>query len=234
MITTDVVEVDIRENTANIWDWSKGMKVLALNGSARKNGNSATMLKHATKGAKKAGAETKLINLFDLNYKGCTGCVSCKLLGGRSFGRCARRDGLTTVLTEAIESDVLLLASPIYFNDVTGMLRSFLERFWFPAITYTKERKLLYPKRIKVGMIFTTNAPSEFYTDFYNGLVRTSSWIIGDTEYVTAADTWQFDDYSKYAADMFDAAAKKRRHEEVFPVECRKAYEMGKRLAATG
>jgi multimeric flavodoxin WrbA len=209
------------------------MNVLALNGSARKKGNSATMLKQAIKGAKEAGAETKLINLYDLNYKGCTGCVSCKLLGGKSFGRCAKRDELTPVLTEAITSDVLLMASPIYFNDVTGILRSFLERFWFPAITYTKERKLLYPKRIKVGMIFTTNAPSEFYRSFYDGLVQTSARIIGDTEYVTAEDTWQFSDYSKYAADMFDAKAKKRRHEEVFPEECRKAYEMGKRLATT-
>jgi multimeric flavodoxin WrbA len=207
------------------------MKVFAVNGSARKNGNSATMLKHAIKGAKAAGAETRLVNLFDLSYKGCTGCEACKLLGGKSFGRCAKRDALTPILTETIDSDVLLIASPIYFNDVTGMLRSFLERFWFPAITYTKERRLLYPKRIKVGLIFTTNAPSTFYADFYAGLVRTSSWIVGHTEYVTAEDTWQFDDYSKYAADMFDAAAKKRRREEVFPGECKKAYDMGKRLA---
>ena len=105
---------------------------------------------------------------------------------------------------------------------------------WFlrGEYTYTKERKLLYPKRIKVGMIFTTNAPSRFYAEYYAGLVKTSSWIVGNTEYVTAEDTRQFDDYSKYAADMFDAEAKKRRHEEVFPEECRKAYEMGSRLAA--
>ena len=207
------------------------MKVLALNGSARKNGNSATMLKHAVRGAEAAGAETRLVNLFELNYKGCIGCESCKLLGGKSFGRCAQRDDLTPMLTQTIDSDVLLAASPIYFNDVTGALRSFLERLWFPTITYTKERTLLYPHRIKVGMIFTTNAPSKFYADFYAGLAATSTRIIGDTEYVTAEDTWQFDDYSKYAADMFDAAAKKRRHDEVFPEECKAAYEMGKRLA---
>ncbi len=207
------------------------MRVLAINGSARKKGNSATMLKNAVNGARESGAETKLVNLYALKYKGCTGCVKCKLLGGKSFGRCAQRDDLTPVLEEAIGSDILLLASPIYFNDVTGTLRSFLERFWFPTLTYTKERKLLYPRRIKVGMVFTTNAPSAFYSEFYNGMVRTSSRIIGDTEYVAAAETWQFDDYSKYAADMFDVEARKRRREEVFPQECRMAYEMGKRLA---
>lgn len=206
------------------------MKVLAINGSARKNGNSATMLKNAVRGAKKAGAETKLVHLYTLNFKGCTGCVKCKLLGGRSFGRCAQRDALTPVLEEAIDSDVILLASPIYFNDVTGTFRSFLERFWFPTITYTKERKLLYPKRIKVGMIFTTNAPSGVYSEFFDGMVRSSTRLIGDTEYVDASETWQFDDYSKYAADMFDVEARKHRREEVFPQDCQNAYEMGRRL----
>jgi multimeric flavodoxin WrbA len=134
-------------------------------------------------------------------------------------------------LEDAIGSDAVLLASPIYFNDVTGELRSFLERFWFPTLTYTKERKFLYPKRIKVGMIFTTNAPSNFYSEYYDGLVKTSVRIIGDTEYVAAAETWQFDDYSKYAADMFDVEARKRRRDEVFPQDCQRAYEMGKRLA---
>ncbi len=207
------------------------MQVMAINGSARKNGNSATMLKHAIRGGQDAGAETQLINLYELNYRGCTGCVSCKLLGGKSFGRCAQRDDLSGVLNKVIDSDVLLVATPIYFNDVTGEVRSFLERLWFPAITYTKERKLLYPKRLKVGMIFTTNAPSQLYAEFYTGLVRTSSWIIGDTEYVDAAETWQFDDYSKYAADMFDVDTRRRRHREIFPEDCRRAYEMGKRLA---
>ncbi|MFC2038991.1 flavodoxin family protein [Chloroflexota bacterium] len=207
------------------------MKVLAINGSARENGNSATMLKHAVNGSKETGAETKLVNLYELKYKGCTGCVKCKLLDGKSFGSCAQRDDLTPVLEEAIDSDVLLLASPIYFNDVTGTLRSFLERFWFPTLTYTKESKFLYPRRIKVGMIFTTNAPSDFYSEFYDSMVRTSSRIIGDTEYVAAAETWQFDDYSKYAASMFDVEARKHRRKEVFPQECRVAYEMGKRLA---
>ena len=208
------------------------MKVLALNGSARKEWNSATMLKHAMDGAASVGAEATLVNLFDLDYKGCTGCHACKLLDGKSFGRCAQRDALTPILEQAIDSDVLLISSPIYFGDVTGMLRSFLERFWFPTITYDKDRALLYPKRVNVGMIFTTNAPGEFYKTFYDGLKSTSAWIIGNTEYITASETLQFTDYSKYAASMINAEERKTRHKEVFPQECKSAYEMGKRLAS--
>jgi len=207
------------------------MKVLALNGSARKRGNSATMLKHAVKGAEEAGAETKTVHLYDLNYKGCRGCEACKLLGGKSFARCAQRDDLTPILNEAIASDVLLLATPMYFNDITGMLRSFLERFWFPSITYTKDKMPTYPKRIKVGLIFTTNAPAAFYTKYYEEMVKTFTRLTGDAEYVTAAETWQFPDYSKYAADWFNVEERWRRHQEVFPQDCRQAFEMGQRLA---
>ena len=53
----------------------------------------------------------------------------------------------------------------------------------------------------------------------------------GPAEYMDASETLQFDDYSKYAADMFDEAQRIKRHEEVFPEDCRRAFEMGKRLA---
>jgi multimeric flavodoxin WrbA len=207
------------------------MKVLALNASARKEWNSALMLQSAFDGAKSAGAQGELIHLYELDYKGCTGCHMCKLKAGGSFGRCAWRDALTPVLEKAIEADVLLLASPMYFSDVTGMLRMFLERFWFPSITYNKDRVSLYPKRVKTGWIFTMNAPGEFYKTFFEGLVGASNRITGDSEYVMAYETLQFTDYSLYAADMFDEGARKKRREEVFPQECKSAFEMGKRLA---
>ena len=73
-------------------------KVYAINGSPRKNWNTATLLKHALEGAASQGAETELIHLYDLNFKGCTSCFSCKLKDGESFGKCAMKDGLTPVL----------------------------------------------------------------------------------------------------------------------------------------
>jgi len=207
------------------------MKAIAINGAARKNGNTTALLKAALEGAASVGAETKMAYLFDLDYKGCTGCVACKLLGGRSFGRCAQRDGITELLEECIDADVLFFGSPIYFNEVTGQLRSFLERFWFPNITYTKEMRKTYPKRIRCGWFYTTNAPLETYLDWFRRQTMSNFLLIGPSEWMAATETLQFDDYSKYAADMFDAAARRRRHEEVFPEDCKKAFEMGRRLA---
>jgi multimeric flavodoxin WrbA len=58
--------------------------VIAVNGSPRKRWNTAMMLEHALKGAESKGAETELIHLYDLDFKGCTSCFACKLKGGKS------------------------------------------------------------------------------------------------------------------------------------------------------
>ena len=61
------------------------VKALFINGSPRKNGNTAQLLKRAMDGAREAGAEVELVNLYDrnLNYKGCMSCFACKLKGGK-------------------------------------------------------------------------------------------------------------------------------------------------------
>jgi multimeric flavodoxin WrbA len=209
------------------------MNVLAICGAADKGRNTATMLKHAFEGATSVpGAAGEFVWLYDLDYKGCSGCHSCKLLDKSRFARCAMRDGLSAVLEKAIDADVLLIGSPVYFGDVTGETRSFLERYLFPGITYNKDRTPTYPKRTRVGWVFTMNAPGEHYKDFFAGLAGMTGRIIGESEYVTAYHTQQFEDYSQYAATMFDVEFVKKRHTEQFPKDCQAAFEMGRRLAS--
>ena len=208
------------------------MNILAICGAAEKKRNTATMLKSAFDGATSTpGSNGETVYLYDLAFRGCIGCHSCKLLDESKFARCAVRDELTPILEKAIDADVLLIGSPIYFSDVTGATRSFLERYLFPGITYNKDRVPTYPKRTKVGWVFTMNAPGDFYKDFFDGLVGLTDRIIGESEHVIAYQTQQFEDYSKYAASMFDVDMVKKRHLEQFPKDCAAAYDMGKRLA---
>ena len=208
------------------------MNVLAICGAADKKRNTATMLKSAFDGATSVpGTSGEIVYLYDLAFRGCIGCHSCKLLDKSRFARCAMRDDLTPILERAIDADVLLIGSPIYFSDVTGTTRSFLERYLFPGMTYNKERTPTYPKSTKVGWVFTMNAPGNFYEDFFGGLVSLTDRFIGKSEYVMAYHTQQFEDYSKYAATMFDVEMVKKRHIEQFPKDCEAAFEMGKRLA---
>ncbi|MBP5770207.1 MAG: NAD(P)H-dependent oxidoreductase [Bacteroidaceae bacterium] len=85
------------------------IKALFINGSPRKNGNTAQLLKRAMDGAREAGAEVELVNLYDrsLNYKGCMSCFACKLKGGKK-GVCSFKDDLQPILQKAVEADVLV------------------------------------------------------------------------------------------------------------------------------
>ena len=210
------------------------MKVIAVNGSPRKKWNTATLLEKALEGAASRGADTELVHLYDLSYKGCVSCFSCKTKGGKSYGRCGYKDELTPVLERIEAVDAFILGSPIYLGVTTGEMRSFMERLIFPYLTYTDPLQSLFPKKIKTGFIYSMNVTADEMKkrgyDWHFGLNETYlKTIFGAAESLFCCDTYQFNDYSKMAAERFDAEKKARRRQEVFPVDCSKAYEMGVR-----
>jgi multimeric flavodoxin WrbA len=87
------------------------VKVLEINGSPRKKWNTATLLEKALEGAASLGAETELIHLYDLDFKGCKSCFACKLKGGKSYGKCVINDGLTPFLGKLANVNDFLLVS---------------------------------------------------------------------------------------------------------------------------
>lgn len=213
------------------------MKIMVINGSPRKSWNTATLLDRAMEGAASHGTETELIQLYDLTYKGCKSCFSCKLKNGKSYGRCAVNDDLMPILEKIRDVDALIMGSPIYLGAVTGEMRSFLERLTFPYLVYDRERTSLFKKKIPTGFIYTMGAPEsrikEAGWDQQFKLMETILNRIfgGPSESLIVTDTYQFDDYSKYVVTAFDIEAKARRRKETFPSDCRKAYELGERLA---
>ena len=138
------------------------MKALFINGSPRKNGNTAQLLKRAMDGAREAGAEVELVNLYDrnLNYKGCMSCFACKLKGGKK-GVCSFKDDLQPILQKAVEADVLVCGSPNYCGYPSAALRAFMERMEFPAVNYSDYSKPVVLKRICSATIYTMNCPNE-------------------------------------------------------------------------
>lgn len=209
------------------------MKVIGINGSPRKTWNSATALEHALKGAAAAGAEVKRYDLFDLSFSGCVSCFGCKTLGGASFARCALRDDLTEVLEEILSADAVIISAPIYYGDVPGAVRNLYERILFPGNLYSKDGTIGYTRKVKVGLIYTMGAPeAAFNGDRGEKDKGALQRFLGEAEVLNITDTYQFDDYSKYASSMFDPEKKWKRRQEVFPEDCRKAYELGARLAA--
>lgn len=212
------------------------MNVIGINGSPRKQWNTATLVAKALEGAAAQGAKTELVHLYDLNFKGCKSCFACKMRGGKSYGKCVMNDNLAPVLEKIATADALVIGSPIYFGMVTGETRSFLERLLFPYLTYTVPYGTLFPKKIKTGFIYTMNIPAELskewgYEYIFNNNERYTQLLLGEAETLCAFDTCQVDDYSKVVIERFDPIHKAKRRADVLPLECQRAFELGRRMA---
>lgn len=215
------------------------MQIIAVNGSPRKKWNTATLLEYALDGAIMAIAEaqTEMIHLYDHKYTGCISCFQCKLIGGASYGKCAVKDGLAPVLEKVLHADAVIFGSPIYFSDVTGMMRCFLERLFFANSVYDKDYSSIAPRKLFSAFIYTMNTPADEmqalnYPERLKLLQDTAARVFGNqpkVEYVN--NTYQFKDYSKYVSSVFDPAEKAKYREERFPEDCKKARGIGIALA---
>lgn len=207
-----------------------------VNGSPRKNWNTAQLLERAMQGAKDGGAEVEMVNLYDrsLNYKGCMSCFACKVKGGKK-GVCSFPDDLRAVMERAVEADVLVCGSPVYCGYPTAGLRAFMERLIFPAVNYSDYSQPVINRPKRSATIYTMNCPDEatYRAIAYDTLLDTSAkqlGMFGPTEILCCYDTWQFTDYSRYDAARFDVAHKADLHERQFPLDLQRAYDLGRRL----
>jgi multimeric flavodoxin WrbA len=101
------------------------MKVVGINGSPRKNGNTEIMIKAVFNVLEKQGIETELIQLKG-PIRGCTACGGC---GSKKNGRCViENDGINEIIEKMKDADGLILGSPVYFADVTAEMKALIDR----------------------------------------------------------------------------------------------------------
>lgn len=223
------------------------MKALAFNGSPRKQPwTTATLLENALAGAASCGAETKLYHLGDYHFSGCRSCYYCKTLEHADEAHCAVRDDLSPLLEEIREADVLFLGSPVYYYCETGMFRNFLERLLFPYSVMTAGSRTQFPRVLPVVMFYAMNiredqlmerASPPFPPHFSLSCVTSTPFFLsrcfGHCETFLSHETLQVKNYSRFRMGLRDAETRTARHENIFPGECRKAYELGARLVTT-
>jgi multimeric flavodoxin WrbA len=214
------------------------MKIYAINGGPRKKWNTVTMCNNFLEGATSVGddVETEMIHLYDFSYKGCISCFGCKLKGGSSYGKCAVKDDLQEILIKISMADGVVFGSPIYFDDVTGYLRSFLERLLFPYLSFEKNFKKIAPKKIKTAVIYTMNVTEKQmrasnYESILGHMEGYIERIFSKPQIIYAFNTYEFDDYNKYEAEAWSEREKSVYRKEQFPIECHKAFIAGKEMA---
>jgi len=133
------------------------MKIVCVLGSPRENGNSATIADRFCSTAEKLGGEVRKFVLNKLDYRGCQGCMACKT----KLDRCVVEDDLTTVLDAVRDTDVLVLASPVYYWDVSSQMKGFLDRtfsYLVPDFITNPVKSRLAPGK-KLLLILAQNNP---------------------------------------------------------------------------
>jgi multimeric flavodoxin WrbA len=116
-----------------IWMGKGGilMKVIGFNGSARKEGNTSFLIRKVFDELEAEGIETKLVNLGPNAVNGCLACMKCF---ENKDGHCVqKKDALNEWLDEMATADGIILGTPVYFANISGQIKCFMDRAWMVA-----------------------------------------------------------------------------------------------------
>lgn len=114
------------------------MKILALNGSSRKNGNTEILLKQALMGAESEGARVEILRLTDYQIKPCRGCGLCLF---RENVCQVQDDDVSFIFAKVNECDGVILGAPCYFLELTAVVKQLIDRCWILGHQIGKVRK---------------------------------------------------------------------------------------------
>ena len=140
-------------------------KVLILNGSPRKNGKTASLVKAFVEGAEASGNEVKELYLQGMNVGGCLACEGCQ----RNNGTCVQKDDMQIVNEAFLWADVVVFASPQYWGTITGQLKIVIDRLY--AVLFG------HPVQKKFAVIMTARGDMYGMTkDFFSIFTRFLAW----------------------------------------------------------
>jgi multimeric flavodoxin WrbA len=153
------------------------MKVVAFNGSARKDGNTAILVNVVFKELKKAGIKTELVQLSGKKIRGCIACMKCF---ENQDKRCALKgDVLNTCIEKMLEADGIILASPTYFSDVSAEMKALIDRAGFVA----KANQDMFKRKVGAGVIAVRRGGAIHAFDTLNHFFFINQMVVPGSSY---------------------------------------------------
>jgi multimeric flavodoxin WrbA len=163
------------------------MKVVCLLGSPKSKGNSAFLAKRFCADVEARGAVVETFSLNQLNYRGCQACMACKT----KLDRCVLQDDLEPVLDAVRQTDVLVLASPVYYGEVTSQVKGFIDRtfsFLTPEFkTNPQNMSRLVPGKSLVFIQVQTAEDESNYNDIFPRYTPFFKWFGFDDHHLIRA-----------------------------------------------
>lgn len=116
------------------------MKILVLNGSPRKNGNTSALV-----AAFKEGAESKqhVVEVVGVGNMKINGCLACEFCHGKGEGKCIQQDDMQSLYPKLAEADLVVFASPVHYWSFSGQLQSAITRFYAPGAPAAKKYAMI-------------------------------------------------------------------------------------------
>jgi multimeric flavodoxin WrbA len=157
------------------------VKVVAINGSARKDGNTALLVRKAFEPLEAGGVETELVQLAGEEVRGCRACGTCYK---NKDGRCIYDDDVVNAcIAKMVAADAIILASPVYFSDVTAEMKALIDRAGYVSrgSGHLLSRKLgaaVVAVR-RAGAIHTFDTLNHFFLISEMLVVGSSYWNVG-------------------------------------------------------
>ena len=153
------------------------MKVVAFNGSPRKEGNTAALIKHVLTELENEGIETETVQVGGKSIHGCTACAKCYESKDK---KCViDKDIVNECIEKMLEADGIILASPTYFADLTPELKALIDRAGFVA----KANGELFRHKVGAAVVAVRRAGSVHVFDSINHFFTISQMIIPGSSY---------------------------------------------------
>ena len=205
------------------------MIIYSINASPRKNWNDAQLLMKFKNGFLSVLPDTdyREINLYDLNYKGCYSCFGCKLKSLENI-RCVVKDDIYDILYNIRHCNGFVYASPIYFSDANGELKSFFERLMYPGPVESQ---------IPIYAIYTMNADEEKLEKVIRPALNTIKKSLRQNFKVDVEEFFAFKTLQRNNQELYRPSShtnpqeRIERHETQWPIDLQSAYEAGIKFA---
>jgi multimeric flavodoxin WrbA len=153
------------------------MKVVAFNGSARKDGNTAILVSTVFKELKKAGIETELVQLSGKKIRGCIACGKCY---ENKDKRCVvTNDILNECIEKMMEADGIILASPTYFTDVSSEMKALIDRAGYVA----RANDHMFRHKVGAAVVAARRAGAIHTFDTLNHFFLISQMVVPGSSY---------------------------------------------------
>jgi multimeric flavodoxin WrbA len=153
------------------------MKVVAFNGSPRKDGNTATLIRHVLDELEREGTETETVHIGGKTIHGCTACGKC--FENKDKKCVIDKDIVNDCIEKMLEADGIILASPTYFADLTPELKALIDRAGFVS----KANGELFRRKAGAAVVAVRRAGSIHAFDSINHFFTISQMIIPGSSY---------------------------------------------------